>query len=85
MSKTFKEFPSGHEAIRHVDVTMTLCLSGVVIRGLPGGGVLFYCQTVENMFADDKLIFYYIQNYVERQQHVHLLETSKRCISVICR
>ena len=48
--------------LRHVDVTMTLTSSGVIIRGLPGGGLLFYCQTVENMFADNKLIFRYIQN-----------------------
>ena len=34
----------------------------------------FYCQTVENMFSDDKLIVHYIQNYVVRQQHVHLLQ-----------
>ena len=47
--------------LRHVDVTMTLTSSGVVIRGLPGKGLLFYCQTVENMFADDKLIVHYIQ------------------------
>ena len=59
---------------RHVDGTMTLPSSGVVIRGLPGGGLSFYCQTVENMFADDKLIVHYIQNYVARQQHVHLLQ-----------
>ena len=26
------------------------------------------------MFADDKLIFHYIQNYMARQQHVHLLQ-----------
>ena len=27
--------------LRHVDVIMTLTSSGVVIRGLPGGGLLF--------------------------------------------
>ena len=27
--------------LRHVDVTMTLASSGVDIRGLPGGGLLF--------------------------------------------
>ena len=27
--------------LRHADVTMTLTSSGVVIRGLPGGGLLF--------------------------------------------
>ena len=27
--------------LRHVDVTMTLPSSGVVIRGLPGGGLSF--------------------------------------------
>ena len=26
--------------LRHVDVTMTLTSSGVVMRGLPGGGLL---------------------------------------------
>ena len=64
--------------LRHVDVTMTLTSSCAVIRGLPGGGLLFYCQTVENMFADDKLIFHYIQNYVARQQHVHLLQNVQK-------
>ena len=34
----------------------------------------FYCQTVENMFADNKLIVHYIQNHVARQQHVYLLQ-----------
>ena len=58
----------------HVDVTLTLTSSGIDIRGLPCGGLFFYCQTVENMFADDKIIVYYIQNYVTRQQHVHLLQ-----------
>ena len=28
--------------LRHVDVTLTLTSSGVVIRGLPGGGVLIF-------------------------------------------
>ena len=60
--------------LRHVDVILTLTSSGVVIRGLPGGGLSFYCQTVENVFADDKLIAHYIRNYVTRQQHVHLLQ-----------
>ena len=41
MSKVFKKFPSGLERLRHVDVTMTLTSSGVVIRGLPGGGLSF--------------------------------------------
>ena len=59
--------------LRHVDVTMTLHSSGVVIRGLPGGGLSFLLPDCRNMFADDKLIFHYIQNYVARQQHVHLL------------
>ena len=35
--------------LRHVDVNMTLTSSGVVIRGLPDGGLSFYCQTVENV------------------------------------
>ena len=60
--------------LRHVDVNMTLNSCSVVFRGRPGGGELFNCQTVENMFADDTLIVYYIQNYVARQQHVHLLQ-----------
>ena len=30
--------------LRHVDVTMTLTLSGVVIRGLPDGGLSFLLQ-----------------------------------------
>ena len=59
--------------LRHVDVTMTLTSSGVVIYGLPSGVCHFYCQSVKNVFADDKLIVHYIQNYVARQQHGHLL------------
>ena len=65
--------------LRHVDVIMTLTSSGVVIRGLPGLFVVFrvcyfYCQTVENMYADDKLIVHYTQNYVAPQQHVQQLQ-----------
>ena len=60
--------------LRHVDVTMTLTSSSAVIRGLPDGDLSFYCQTVENVFADDKLIVHYIQNYVTRQQQVCLLQ-----------
>ena len=60
--------------LRHVDVTMTLTSSGVFILFSIPEVCSFYCQTVENMFADDKLIFHYIQNYVARQQHVHLLQ-----------
>ena len=41
MSKTFKKFPNPMKRLRHVDVTMTLTSSSVVIRGLPGGGLLF--------------------------------------------
>ena len=63
--------------LRHVDVTLTLTSSGVVIRGLPGGSLTFYCKTVENVFVDDKLIVYYTQNYVARQQHVNLLQDVK--------
>ena len=63
--------------IRHVDVTMTLTSSGVVIRGLPGGGLQFHCQAVENVFADDTFFVHYIQNCVARQQHVYLLQEVK--------
>ena len=63
--------------LRHVDVTMNLISSGVVIRGLPGGGLPFYCQAVEHVFADDKLFVHYIQNCEARQQHVHLLQEVK--------
>ena len=44
----------------------------------------FYCQAVENVFADDKLFVHYIQNCVTRQQHVYLLQEVKPGISVIC-
>ena len=33
----------------------------------------FYCQAVENVFADDKVFVHYIKNCVARQQHVYLL------------
>ena len=60
--------------LRHVDVTMTLTSSGVVIRCLPGGGLSFLLPDCwKNVFADDKLIVHYIQNYVARQQYVYLL------------
>ena len=59
--------------LRHVDVTMTLTSNGVVIHGLPNGGLSFYCQAVENVFADDKLFVHCIQNCVLRQQHVYLI------------
>ena len=60
--------------LRHVDITMTLTSSGVVICGLPDGGLSFYCQTIENVFVDDKLFDHYIQNCVARQQPVYLLQ-----------
>ena len=45
MSKAFKKFPRKFQAdmkrLRHVDVTMTLTSSGVVIRALPYGGLSF--------------------------------------------
>ena len=58
----------------HVDVTMALTLSGVVIRVLPGRGLSFLLPDCRNMFANDKLIVHYIKNFVARQQHVHLLQ-----------
>ena len=60
--------------LRHVDVTMTLTSSVSLSVVSLAEVCYFYCQTVENMFADDKLIFHYIQNYVASQQHVHLLQ-----------
>ena len=75
MSKTFKKFLSGHEAItscwHHCDPNFMLASLSVVSLA---GVCHFYCKTVENVFADDKLIVHYIQNYVARQQHVHLLQ-----------
>ena len=60
--------------LRHVDVTMTLTSSASLsVVSLTEVGY-FYCQTVENMFADDKLIIHCIQTYVARQQHVPLLQ-----------
>ena len=53
--------------LRHVDGTMTRTLNGVVIRGLPNGGLFFYRQAVENVFADDLLFVHCIQNCVLRQ------------------
>ena len=59
--------------LRHIDVTMTRTSNGVVIRGLPSGGL----QAVENVFADDKLFVHCIQNCVLRQQHVYLFQDVK--------
>ena len=58
--------------LRHVDVTVTLTSSGVVIRGVPDGGLSFYCQAVENVFANDKIFVRYIPNCLTRQQHMYL-------------
>ena len=69
-----RSFNATMKRLRHADVTMTLILSGVVIRGFPGGDFHVYLQTVENVFADDKLFVHYVQNYVARQQHVYLLQ-----------
>ena len=47
---------------------------------------LFYCQTVGNAFADDKLYVHYIQKCVARQHHVYLLQEVKTryfCIFLI--
>ena len=64
--------------LRHVDVTMTRTSNGVVIRGLPNGGLLFfYRQAVENVFADDKLFVHCIQNCVLRQQYAYLFQDVK--------
>ena len=60
--------------LRHVDVTMTRTSNGVVIRGLPNGGLSFLRQAVENVFADDKLFVQCIQNCVLRLQHVYLFQ-----------
>ena len=63
--------------LHHVDVTMTLTSNGVVIRGLPNGGLSFYCQAVKNVFADNKLFVHCIQSCVLRQQHVYLFQDVK--------
>ena len=39
--RCLRSFQAPMKRLRHVDVTMTLILSGVVIRGLPGGGLPF--------------------------------------------
>ena len=39
--RRLRKFRAAMKRLRHVDVTMTLASSGVVIRGLPGGGLLF--------------------------------------------
>ena len=62
------------KGLRHVDITMTLTSSGVVICGLPGAGLSFLLPGCQNVFADDKLFVHYIQNCVARQQHVYLLQ-----------
>ena len=59
--------------LRHVDVTMTQLQVASLSVFFMAEVCYFYCQTVENMFADDNLIVHCIQNYVARQQHVHLL------------
>ena len=63
--------------LRHVDINMTRTSNGVVICGLPKGGLLFYRQAVENVFADDKLFVHCIQNCVLRQQQVYLFQDVK--------
>ena len=63
--------------LRHIDVNMTLTSSGVVIRGLSDGGLPFYCQAVENVFAGDNVFVHYVQNCVTRQQHVYLSQEVK--------
>ena len=60
--------------LRRVEVTMALTSSGVVIHGLPDGGLSFL---LPNVFGDDKLFVHYIQNCVARQQHLYLLQEVK--------
>ena len=75
--RNFRSFKAAMKRLRHVDVTMTLTSNGVVIRGLPNWSLYFYCQAVENVFADDKLFVHCIQNCELRQQHVHLFQDVK--------
>ena len=39
--RCLRSFQAAMKRLRHVDVTMTLISTGVVIRGLPGGGLPF--------------------------------------------
>ena len=41
MSKVLRSFQAAMKRLRHVEVTMTLTSSGVVIRGPPGAGLSF--------------------------------------------
>ena len=75
--RCLRSFQAAMKWLRHVDVTMTLTSSGVIIRDLPGGGLSSLCQAVQKVFADDKLFVHYIQNCVARQQHVYLLQEVK--------
>ena len=77
MSKVFKKFQAAMRRLRHIDVTMTLTSSGVVIRSLPDGGLSFYCKAVGNVFADDNVFVHYVQNCVTRLQHVYLRQEVK--------
>ena len=56
LQKTLKINPFFFIKTIHVDVTLTITSSGVVVRDLPNGGLSFLlpeCQTVKNVFADD--------------------------------
>ena len=64
--------------LRHVDVTVTLTSSGIVIRGLPDWGLYFLLPGCQNIFVDDKLFVHYIQNCVASQQQVYLLQVKTR-------
>ena len=78
MTKEFKKFPRGHEAItscwRHYDPNFKW-------RRYPWSPqrrlVIFTARPVENVFADDKLFVHCIQNCVLRQQHVYLFQDVK--------
>ena len=60
--------------LRHVEFTMTLISSGVIISGLPGRGLSFLLPGCQNVFADNNVFVHYSQNCLARQQHVYLLQ-----------
>ena len=72
--------------LRHVDVTMTQLQVASLSVVYLAEACNFYCQAVENVFADDKLFVHYIQNCMARQQHLYLRQEVKTryfCILLI--
>ena len=64
--------------LRHGDVTMLLLQVASLFMVSLAEACHYYCQSVENVSADDKLFVHYIQ------KHVYQLQEVKTWYSVIC-